>query len=192
MEIKDLLGEKYHEGMSDEEVKTALRSVLGVDSSSDSELSKLKKLLSDRNSEVSKLKKDLKDHLTDEEARKVTEKEERDQLVNENKALKEQVAVSSNKAMLLGLGYSDKLAEETAKAMYSGDTEKVLANQKSFLEEHDKAVLADYMKKTPAPGSGGGSPEGMTLEKLKALPLNERVKFSVDHPEEYKELYKGE
>lgn len=192
MEIKDLLGEKYHDGMSDDEIRDALKEVLGIDTSSGSDVSKLKKLLSDRNSEVAKLKKDLKDHMTDEEARKVTEQEEHDRLVNENKTLKEQVTVSSNKAMLLSLGYSDSLAEETAKAMYSGETEKVLANQKKFLEEHDKSVLADYMKKTPAPGSGGGTPEGMTLEKLKALPMKDRIQFSMDHPDEYKKLYEGD
>lgn len=187
MEIKDLLGEKYHDGMSDDEIKDSLKEVLGIDTSSGSDVSKLKKLLSDRNSEVAKLKKDLKDHMTDEEARKVTEQEEHDRLVNENKTLKEQVTVSSNKAMLLSLGYSDSLAEETAKAMYSGETEKVLVNQKKFLEEHDKSVLADYMKKTPAPGSGGGT-ETVTKESFSKMGYADQIKYIQEHPNWKQEL----
>lgn len=191
MEIKDLLGSKYHEGMTDEEIKAVLKELFG--SPDDSDVSKLKGLLSDRNSEIAKLKKDLKSHLTDEEARKAAEQEEHDKLVDENKALKEQLTVSANKANLLSLGYSDTLAEATAKAMYDGDTAAVLANQKQFLEEHDKAVIAEQMRKTPTQGTGSGSPEGMTLKKLKEMPQTDRIKYAMDHPEEYKELYaKGE
>lgn len=187
MDIKDLLGEKYHDGMTDDEIKAGLKDIFG--GADDSDVTRLKGMLSDRNSEIAKLKKDLKSHLTDEEARKAAEQEDREKLEEENKSLKEQLTVSANKANLISLGYSDALAEATAKAMYAGDTTTVLANQKQFLAEHDKAVIAEQMRKTPTPGTGSGTPEGMTLKKLRDMSQADRVKYATEHPDEYKELY---
>ena len=41
--------------------------------------------------------------------------------------------------------------------MADGDTAKVFANQKKFLETHDKTIKAELLKETPKPPAGVGS-----------------------------------
>ena len=88
------------------------------------------------------------------------------------------------------MGYDEALADATAKAMVDGDTDKVFANHKKFLEAHDKSIKAELLGDTPKPPAGGEG-SGMTLEKFRKLSPQERHDFSVNHPEEYKELYNG-
>ena len=85
-----------------------------------------------------------------------------DDVVKENARLKEEIAslkkanlVSDHKAKLLGLGYDEELANETATAMADGDTAKVFENQQKFLKAHDKQIEAELLKKTPRNGEGG-------------------------------------
>ena len=98
--------------------------------------------------------------------------------------------ISKHKAKLLGLGYDEKLADETAEAMADGDMEKVFANQKKHLDSVEKRVRADALKDTPKPTPDGDS-KTMTLEKFRKLSPAERAAFFEEHPEEYKELYGG-
>ena len=88
------------------------------------------------------------------------------------------------------MGYDEKLADETAEAMASGDTEKVFANQKKHLENVQKQARAEALKDTPKPTPDGDS-KTMTLEKLRKMSPQERYDFSVKNPEEYKTLYGG-
>ena len=98
--------------------------------------------------------------------------------------------VSKNKAKLLGLGYDEKLAEETAEAMADGDLEKVFINQKKHLDTFEKKVRAEALKDTPKPTPDGDS-KTMTLDKFRKMSPAERAAFYEEHPEEYKELYGG-
>ena len=56
-------------------------------------------------------------------------------------------------------------ATDTAKALASGDTAKVFANQQKFLEDYAKTVKADALKKTPKPPAGDGT-HAMTREDI--------------------------
>ena len=67
---------------------------------------------------------------------------------------------------------------------------KVFANQKKFLETHDKTLKADLLKQTPTPPAGDGG-DTMTLEKLRKMSPQERYEFSEKNPDEYKKLYGG-
>ena len=113
-------------------------------------------------------------------------------------SLKEQVAtltrqntINSLKATRLALGYTEEMATEYAEAQLDSDFAKVAEIEKKFIEEHDKSVKAELLKETPKPGRGGTGnvPTGMTLDKLKALPTAEKLKFSREHPDEYMNLY---
>ena len=141
-------------------------------------------------SELAGVKKQLKDKMTDDEAAKQKEQEEREELQSKYEKLLHDSEVAKNKAKLLGLGYDEKLADETAEAMASGDLEKVMANQKKHLEAFEKKVRAEALKDTPKP-TGDGDSKTMTLEKLRAMSPSERYTYSQEHPEEYKELYGG-
>lgn len=141
-------------------------------------------------SELAGVKKQLKDKMTDDEAAKQKEQEEREELQSKYDKLLRESEISKHKAKLLGLGYDEKLADETAEAMADGDMGKVFANQKKHLDSVEKRVRADALKDTPKPTPDGDS-KTMTLEKFRKLSPAERAAFFEEHPEEYKELYGG-
>lgn len=141
-------------------------------------------------SELAEKKKQLKDKMTDDEVKAQKEAEERAELQEKYDKLLRESEVSKHKAKLIGLGYDEKLADETAIAMIDGDTEKVFANQKKHLDSVEKRVRAEALKDTPKPTPDGDS-KTMTLKKLRAMTPAERMTFASEHPEEYKELYGG-
>lgn len=141
-------------------------------------------------SELAAKKKELKDKMTDEEAKKKEQEEKQEEMQKELDSLRRESEVSKNKAKLVALGYEEALADETAEAMADGKLDVVFANQKKHLEAVEKKVRADALKETPKPKGGNGG-ETMTLKTLRAMSPAERLKFSQEHPEEYKELYTG-
>ena len=141
-------------------------------------------------SELAAVKKQLKEKMTDDEAAKQKEKEEREELQSKYEQLLRKSEVAENKAKLVALGYDEKLADETAEAMADGDLEKVFINQKKHLDTFEKKVRAEALKDTPKPTPDGDS-KTMTLEKFRKLSSEERAAFYEEHPEEYKELYGG-
>ena len=163
MNIKDLLKDAYKDGMTLEEIETALESInLPTDNSA--ELEKLKTALSKSNSEASDLKKQLREKMSAEEIKAKEDAEKWAEMERNYNALLKKDAVSTNKAKLLALGYEEKLAEETANAMVDGDTEKVFANQKAHLDSLEKKIRGDVLKETPKPT--GGSGKGMSMDDI--------------------------
>lgn len=151
----------------------------------------VKKELFDKTaSELAAAKKQLKEKMTEDEAAKQKEKEEREELQTKYDALLRESSISKNKAKLIALGYEEALADETATAMVDGDSDKVFANQQKHLTAVEKRVRAEALKDTPKPAPDGGS-DTMTLEKLRSMSPDERYQYSVEHAEEYKELYGG-
>lgn len=139
-------------------------------------------------SELASKKKELNEKLSEDEKAKAKEQEERQALEEKYNALLRESEVSKNKSKLLGLGYDEKLADETAEAMADGDLDKVFKNQKKFLEGFEKSIKAEVLKNTPEP-TGDGDTKTMTLENLRKMSPMERMKYSEEHPEEYKALY---
>lgn len=141
-------------------------------------------------SELSAKKKELADKLTDEEKAKKEQEERQTELENKYNALLRENSISKNKSQLLALGYEEKLADDTAEAMADGDLDKVFKNQKKHLEAVEKKVRAEVLKDTPEPTGDGGTAT-VTLKELRAMSPADRLKFSQEHPEEYKTLYTG-
>ena len=139
-------------------------------------------------SELAAKKKELNEKMSEDEQKKAKEAEERQALEEKYNALLRENAVSKNKTKLLGLGYDEKLADETAEAMADGDLDKVFKNQKKFLEGFEKSIRAEVLKDTPEP-TGDGDTKTMTLEGLRKMTPMERMKYSQEHPDEYKALY---
>lgn len=140
-------------------------------------------------SELAAKKRELNEKLTEEEKRKQEEEEARTELESKYEKLLHESQVSKYKANLLGMGYEEKLAEDTAEAMVSGDTDKVFANQKKHLTSVEKKIKADVLKDTPKPNMNGKGDEGMTLEKLRKLSPGDRSNWARSNPEDYKALY---
>ncbi len=139
-------------------------------------------------SELATAKKQLKEKMTEDEAARQKEQEEREELKNNYNKLLRESNISKHKAKLIAFGYDEALAEETATAMTDGDSEKVFINQQKHLKDFEKKVRADALKNTPKPTPDGDS-KTMTLEKFRKLSSQERYDFSVKNPEEYKALY---
>ena len=89
----------------------------------------------------------------------------------------------------MSLGYDEKLATETAKAMVAGDTEKVFANHAKFIADKEKNLRAELLKDTPVPPAGEGN-KGMTKADFSKLSLPEKQAFAREQPEQYKQFYK--
>lgn len=156
MDLKELLGEAYKEGMTFEEAEAALKNVTPPDASA-RELVKLKADLSKAHADTAKYKEKLRSKQTEDEAAAAAQQEAFEKLTQENAELKRSVTLSTHKAKLLAMGYEEQLAESTAAAMADGDTDTMLANQKKFLEAQTQAALAAKMKETPRPAAGGES-----------------------------------
>ena len=189
MNIKDLLKDAYKEGMTVEEIETALASIeLPTDNSA--EIERLKNALSKSNSEAADFKKQLREKMTADEIKAKEDAEKQEKLQNDYDALVKKVTISENKAKLLALGYEDKLANETAEAMANGELDKVFANQKKHLEAVEKKIRQDILKDTPKP-DGGNSGATITKEQFDAMGYTERLKVFNENPEIYKEYTGG-
>ena len=189
MNIKDLLKDAYKEGMTLEEIETALKDIdLPIDNSA--EIDRLKNALSKSNSEAADYKKQLREKMSAEELKAKEEAEKFTDLQSKYDALLKESNITKTKARYLALGYEDKLATEVAEAMEAGDTDKVFDAQKKHLESVEKKIREEALKGTPKPTGGSGS-DIMTKEKFSKMTLAEQMKYSTEHPEEYKQLYGG-
>lgn len=90
------------------------------------------------------------------------------------------------------------MADFLAKAELADDgTVKGLSDEiKKLVDGQDTAFLFEKSTGTKFKGAksaekGDGAEGGMTLEKLKAMNPIDRYNYSVNHPDEYKELYGG-
>ena len=189
MNIKDLLKDTYKEDMSAEDIIKALEEVeLPADNSA--ELERLKNALSKSNSEAADYKRQLKEKMSAEELKAKEDADKWSEMEEKYNALLKKDAISTNKTKLLALGYEEALADETAEAMANGELDKVFANQKKHIESVEKRIKSEILKDTPKP-NGGNSSNEMTKEKLRGMSPQERYNFSVEHPEEYKQIYGG-
>ena len=189
MKLKDLLKDAYKEGITVEEIESALADV-EIPADHSAEIERLKTALSKSNSENAEWKKKHREALTEEE-RKAQEMAERmKQLEEQNAALLRESNVSKHKARFLGMGYEDALANDAAVAMADGDMEKLFSYQQKHQEALEKKIRADALKGTPKPVPDKGDGV-MTLEKLRKMSAQERLEFSQKNPDEYKTLYGG-
>ena len=140
--------------MTAEEKLAALEAFEYEADNSDAE--RLKAAVSKANSEAAELKRQLKARMTEDEqkeAERAAKEAEKDALLE---SLKKDKTVSESKARFLGLGYDEKLAAETAKALADGDMEKVFANQGIHIENVKKAERAASLAGDPKPPAGSG------------------------------------
>ena len=189
MNIKDLLKDAYKENMTAEEIAKALE---GIEAPADNstEMEKLKNALSKSNSEAAGYKKQLNEKLSADELKAKEDAEKAEKLQNDYDALLKQVTISENKSKLLGLGYDDSLAKDTAEAMTNGEIDKVFANQKKHLESVEKKIRADILKSTPKP-DGGNSDQSITQEQFNSMGYSEKLKLYSESPETYTKLNGG-
>ena len=189
MNIRDLIGDAYKEGMTVADIEAALE---GVEMPTDgtAEIERLKTALSKSNSEAAEFKKQLREKMSAEELKAKEDAEKYEAIVKERDALLREKTITGYKAKYLTLGYDEKLADQTAEALANGEIDKVFEYQKKHAESVEKKIRAEVLKETPSPEGGNGSDE-ITKEKFSKMSIAEQHKYSVEHPEEYKKLYGG-
>ena len=134
------------------------------------ELERYKNAVSKANSEAAEWRKKHNALLSEDERQKQANAEELESLKKELADMKLEKTITGNKAQLIALGYDESLAALSAAALVDGDAEKLFANQKAFMEAHDKVLKADLLKATPAPpsGSAGGVDFGKAIAEANA------------------------
>jgi len=152
----------------------------------------VKKEVFDRTaSELAEYKRKLKEKMSEEERKEAERQEAEAALKAELESLRKEVAITKNKAKFLSLGYDEKLAEDTARAMADGDFEKVFANQAIHLENVKKAAIAAALANDPKPPAGGGGGAEITKEQFDAMGYSDRLKLFNEQPETYKKFTEG-
>ena len=178
------------DSMSDEEKIKALQDFDFTTSEElEDELKKAKKAndkLSSENAELKRQKKKLESEKADDDDAHKTEIEKLTERIDEMVKVN---SINEYKASFIAQGYSEELALDTAKASVDGDIKKIMANQKKFLEEHDKKVIQKAMTEVKSPKGTEEKYKDMTLEKFRKLSSVERAEYSKNYPEEYQSLY---
>jgi hypothetical protein len=149
-----------------------------------------KDLLDKATSEAASYKKQLRERMSEDEAKAAKDAEEREAIMTELEQLRAEKVVDQNTTKFLSLGYDEKLARETAKAMAAGDTELVFKNHAKFIADREKALKAEILKSTPTPPAGDGA-EKKTRDDFKKMTLAEKQKFSQENPELFNEFIGG-
>ena len=173
-----------YEAMSAEEKLAALEAMDLPD------VDKIKAALDKASSEAANYKKQLRERMTEDEAKAAKDAEDRAAIMKELEDLRAEKVVDQNTAKFLGLGYDEKLARETAKAMAAGDTELVFKNHAKFIADREKALKAEILKNTPTPPAGDGA-EKISRDDFKKMTLTEKQKFARENPEMFNEFFGG-
>ena len=83
---------------------------------------------------------------------------DRKELEDKYAELLKKSTVAEHTAKFLALGYDEKLARETAEALFDGDMTKVFENQQKVNAAMEKKLRAELVKSDPKPeGAGGGN-----------------------------------
>lgn len=186
--LKELLGKAYKDGMTHEEIDSALSELTFH---ADSEYTNLKNNISKLTSECKEWKTKYQSTLDAGELAKQQAEEDRKTMLEELNTLKRDKNIADLKSQFLGIGYSEELASDTAIATLDGDTAKVLANQKKFADELVANTKKDLIKDNPKPqGTSNTSGSGaMTREAFMKLSPSQKSDFIANHREEYNEIY---
>lgn len=186
-DLKSLLGDKYKEGMTIEELMALEVEEPKADTSA---YDNLKKRFDEVASEAASYKKQVRATMSEAEQKAAADKEELEKLLEEVKQLKSEKAIAENAKGLVAIGYDEKLAMEVATALYNGDSAKVIAAQAKFVDAQKKAVLAEAVKETPVPPVGNEGGKTLTKAEFTKMSLDEQMAVYEKTPELYNELTK--
>ena len=184
--LKSLLGDKYTEGMTIEDILSLEVEEPKVD------MSKFvsKELYDKAASDTANYKKQLRANMSEAEQKAAADAEKYAEIVAERDQLKAEKMIAENAKGLVAIGYDDKLATEVATALYNGDAETVIKAQAKFVDAQRKAALADAVKETPVPPVGNDGPKTLTKEEFSKMSLDEQMAVYEKTPDLYNELTK--
>lgn len=156
---------KYIEGFADMSADDKLKAIeeLDIDAVPKTQFDKAA-------SEAADYKKQLREKQSDGEKLEADRNAKYAEMENKYNELLKSSTISDYKNKFVAQGYDEKLAAETANAMYDGDTATVFANQQKFLEAYSKKLKSDALHEmTPPAGGNSGEKEASNVEMAKAL-----------------------
>lgn len=193
MDLKELLGESYKDGMTVEEITEALAGVeMPKPTDNSAEIAKLKESVTKANAEASKYKKELSAKLSDDERKAKEDAEKWEQIAKERDELLREKNISTHKAKFLENGFSAELADSSAQAIVDGDFETVFKNLGEYRKSIEKQFKAENIDNMPKPNGGSGKAPEMTQEQFDAMTYNQRVELYQKNKELYEKLSKGD
>ena len=107
------------------------------------ELERQRAAVTKANGEAAEWKRKHTALLSEDEKKKQEDADKLASMEKELAELRKGKVVSDYKAKFVAQGYSEELADETAKALAEGDMTKVFANQQKFLTDYAKGVKAE-------------------------------------------------
>ena len=186
-DLKSLLGDKYKEGMTIEEIMALDVEEPKADTSA---YDSLKRRFDEVASEAANYKKQLRANMSEAEQKAAADAEELAKVLEENKQLKSEKAMAEYAKGLVAIGYDDTLATEVATALYNGDAATVIKAQAKFVDAQKKAVLAEAVKETPAPPVANNGGKTLTKAEFSKMSLDEQMAVYEKNPDLYNELTK--
>lgn len=196
MDIKELLGEAYKEGMSIEDINSALADKTFVDPTTLPK-SVSKELFDKKVSELSKKTKEFDDfkkaHMSEEEKNKEllaeAERTKSEFLRKSAKLDVEQILIKNKLSPNEYEGVLDSLVTENA-----DESKKRAEALVSLINMHSKQVKEDYKKELR--GALPNQPRGeegddVTKESFEKMTLTQKMEFKEKYPEEYQNLNGG-
>lgn len=154
-----------------------------------SENDKLKKAQSSASSDAAEWKKKFR-ATQDEATRAEAERKEMlERIQEENKLLKRNQAMAEQKAGWLALGMDEESAAKAAEATIDSNFTNLMDTMKNFMVNHDKTLVADAIKRTPAPVTGKPA-QSITKEQFDKMGYGERLDVFNNFPDLYAEFTK--
>ena len=185
-DLKSLLGDKYTEGMTIEDILSLEVEEPQID------MSKFvsKELYDKAASDTANYKKQLRANMSEAEQKAAADAEKLAEIVAERDQLKQEKAIAENAKGLVAIGYDEKTATEVATALYNGDAKAVINAQAKFVDAQKKAVLAEDVKATPIPPVDNGGSKTLTKAEFSKMSLDEQMAVYEKTPDLYNELTK--
>lgn len=119
-------------------------------------------------SELADAKRTLKTKMSEDELNRAEAEKAYKETQEKYEALLKENTISKYKAKYLAQGYDDKLASETAEALYNGETDKVFENGEKFKAAIEQKTKSEVLKGTPRPGGAGAGGEEKTADIVMA------------------------
>ena len=185
-DLKALLGDKYKEGMTVEELMALEIEEPKIDTSKYVS----KELYDKAASETANYKKQMRANMSEAEQKALADAEEKEALKKRVSELEGTMALAENSSKLVAIGYDEKTAKEVATAFMNGDFTAIVNAQVKFVDAQKKAVVAEVVKDTPRPPAGNDGANVLTKEQFKKMNINEQLEVFEKTPELYNEFTK--
>jgi hypothetical protein len=184
-DLKTLLGDKYTEGMTIEDLMSIEIEEPKID------MSKFvsKETFDKAASEAANYKKQMRANMTEAEQKALADAEKLADVIAERDKLLAEKTIAENSSGLVAIGYDEKTAKEVATAFMNGDFSTVISAQAKFVDAQKKSVVAEKVKSTPIPPVNNGE-KTLTKAEFSKMSLAEQLEVFNKTPELYNELTK--